>query len=126
TGGAGSQGVSEAPGALLPRRLPRLLPAGASELRAQVGTQAASAATVDTVLLRGLVSRLALHSADGGTALLQNADGRRQVAQVELPGAGAATVRSYDAAGRLQAVTSSTGPVVDAPVAPGGFTVVTR
>ena len=126
TGGAGAQGVSEAPGALLPRTLPRLLPSGASELRAQLGAEAASAATVDAVLLRGLVSRLVLHGAEGGTALLQNADGRRQVAQVDLPGTGAATVRSYDAAGRLQSVTTSTGPVVDAPVAPGGFTVVTR
>jgi hypothetical protein len=126
TGGAGAQGVSEAPGALLPRTLPRRLPADASELRAQVGAQAASAATVDTVLLRGLVSRLVLHGSDGGTALLQNADGRRQVAQVELPGSGAATMRCYDAAGRLQQATTSTGPVVDAPVAPGGFTVVTR
>ncbi len=126
TGGAGAQGVSEAPGALLPRTLPRLLPSGASELGARVGGRAASAATVDAVLLRRLVSRLVLHGAEGGTALLQNADRRQRVAQVDLPGSGVATVRSYDAAGRLQAVTSSTGQVVDAPVRPGGFTVVTR
>jgi hypothetical protein len=126
TGGAGAQGVSEAPGALLPRALPRLLPSGVSELRAQVRAQAASAAKVDAVLLRGLVSRLVLHGADGGTALLQNADGRPRVAQVGLPGTGVATVRSYDAAGRLQQATTATGPVVDAQVTPGGFTVVTR
>jgi hypothetical protein len=126
TGEGGAQGVSEAPGALLPRTLPGLLPSGASELRAQVRAQSASAAKVDAVLLRGLVSRLVLHGADGGTALLQNADGRPQVAQVGLPGSGAATVRSYDSAGRLQQVTTATGPVVDARVTPGGFTVVTR
>jgi hypothetical protein len=126
TGGAGAQGVSEAPGALLPRTLPRLLPPGASELRALVRAPVSSAARLDALVLRGLVTRLVLHGRDGGTALLQNADRRRQVAQVDLPGGGAATVRSYDAAGRLQASTTSTGPVVDAAVAPGGFTVVTR
>ncbi len=122
-GAGGPQGVSPAPGALLPVTLPGELPAGAVRLTA-TGTGGPGA--LDALLVQPEVSRLVTGSAAGGTALLASAARTARTVAVTVPGTGPATVTVYDAAGRRSAVRTATGGSVSAQVLPGGYTVVTR
>jgi hypothetical protein len=107
----GPQGVSAAPGALLPITLPGLLPAQATTLTA-TGAATTLAPAVDALLLLPMVSSLRL----GRGLLLASVDVHAR--SVDLPTA--ATSYSYDSTGRLRS--RRTG--VRAVVLPGGFTVV--
>jgi hypothetical protein len=108
-GKIGAQGVSAAPGALLPITLHGVLPAGATRFAA---VAAGPSVQIDAVLLLPLVSSLRL----GSGLLLVNVDAH--VRTVDL--SAAATAYSYDSVGRLQSRRSTARPVV----LPGGFTVV--
>ena len=107
----GPQGVSAAPGALLPITLPGLLPAQATTLTA-IGAAGTSAPAIDAVLLLPMVSSLRL----GRGSLFASVDAHART--VNLPASG--TSYSYDSTGRLRS--RRTG--VRAVVLPGGFTVV--
>ncbi|QNE23192.1 hypothetical protein F1D05_27725 [Kribbella qitaiheensis] len=108
-GKVGPQGISAAPGALLPITLKGVLPAGATSF-----TSIASGPSVqiDAVLLLPLISSLRL----GRGLLLTSVDAHTR--SVSLPMA--ATSYSYDSTGRLRSRQSTARAVV----LPGGFTVV--
>ena len=116
-GDAGPQGTSPAPGALLPVTLPTPLPPGATTLTARF---AGGESAVDAVLLRPEVSQVVF----GHAALLQSAATGPRVRTVDVPTTGRVTALSYDGRGRLLDRAALTGPVVRAPVAAGGFTVL--
>lgn len=111
----GPQGVSPAPGALLPVTLPGLLSPGTTAVTARFTGESA----VDGLLLRPEVSQVVF----GNTALLQNAANGPRVRPVTVS-AGRVTVSSYDGLGRPTHRTTRTGPVVQAPVVEGGYTVL--
>lgn len=124
-GNVGAQGITGAPGALLPVPVPRVLPAGASALTVRASGTGAPA-RLDALLVQPLVSRVVLAGRNGGTALLRSTASAVMQARVAVPGSGRATVRSYDAAGRLRAVRHASGATLRVAVLPGGFTVATR
>lgn len=126
TGAGGPQGVTEAAGALLPVTLRGELPSGAIELRSTARPGGNAPAKVDTILLRPRVARLVLEGDDSGAALLHSAARRTTTVEVELPGSGPATIRSYDSRGHQRGQTMMTGDIVAAPVLAGGFTLVSR
>ncbi|MEV6413050.1 hypothetical protein [Kribbella sp. NPDC051718] len=116
-GTAGPQGVSAAPGALLPRTLPRYVPA--------TGTLTATASgsttlRVDAILLLPLISRLQLASA----ILLTSVDTHPRSHAVTAGTARRSTVSAYDKSGALKTRFTTTTQTFDVPVQPGGFTVI--
>ena len=114
-GGGGAQGVSAAPGALLPVAVPGYLPAGATELTA---TGVRGHGDLDALLLTPLVSTLVTERA----VLLSSVAGTSRRMIIDVPGAEPAVARSYDVRGRLTGVAGGRGPfTVDVPA--GGFTV---
>lgn len=127
-GGAGEQGVTAVPGALEMLTLPRILPGEAGRLTVSVQGPDRTDARVDAVVLQPLVEHLVL-SGDGGRhgrALLRSFADDRRTATVTVPGDYPATIEAYDATGRLVERGRATETEVQAPVAPGGFTVVRR
>ena len=119
--GVGAQGITAVPGALLPQTLP--VPIGAA---ATTVTARATSGTVqlDAVIVRPLVSRLLLRGVSASTELVHS------TSVLPLPtSVGAAdvraTVRSYDAAGRLVQSRTIMG-VATIVLRGGGFAVVTR
>lgn len=116
-GTGGPQGVSAAPGALLPRTLPTYLPPN--------GTLTATASgpttlRVDAILLLPLISRLQLSSA----ILLTSVDTHPRSHAVTVGGTGRSTVSAYDRSGALKTRFTTTARTFNAPVQPGGFTVI--
>jgi hypothetical protein len=121
-GGGGAQGVSEAPGALLPIVLPRDLPAGATGLTA---TTTRGTGQLDALLLTPLVSTLIAGGDGHGLALLNSvADAPRQLT-ITVPGTGPTVASSYDSHGRLTGVVVGQSPIT-VPVPAGGFAVALR
>jgi hypothetical protein len=108
-GAGGAQGISAAPGALLPITLARPLPAGADRLTV---SSSGDDVRVDAVLLIPQVSSLRL----GDTWLLVNLDNHPRTAPVH-----GGVASSYTSSGVLRSKRPATGRVE---VAPGGFTVV--
>jgi hypothetical protein len=117
SGRVGPQGNSPAPGALLPVTLPTPLSPTASTITARFSGGSSS---VDALLLRPEVTQVVFDH----VALLQSAATGQRTRPVTLPGTAKATILSYDGRGRLLARETVTGRTVDAPVAPGGFTVL--
>ena len=114
-GGGGAQGVSAAPGALLPVTVPRYLPAGATELTA---TGVRGSGDLDALLLTPLVSTLVTQR----VVLLSSVADTSLRLTIDVPGAGPAIARSYDLRGRPTGVAGGRGAfTVDVPA--GGFTV---
>ena len=125
TGSVGEQGVTEAPGAILPTTLRRTVDPAATSVTATLTRRGGPEARLDAILLKPLVSRLVLDGPDGGTVLLHSADERRTTAVVDAPGDDAVVVMVHDASGRLvERVEGGAGEVTVA-VLPSGFTVVT-
>jgi hypothetical protein len=114
-GSGGAQGVSPAPGALLPVTLSATLPAGGDSFAA---TTSGGVSTVDAVLLRPEVSQVVYNRA----ALLQNAASGPRMRTVTV--AGRATVQTFDGTGHEVSRTVATGPEIEVRVAAGGFTLV--
>lgn len=108
-GKVGAQGVSAAPGALLPITLKGVLPAGATTF---TSTATGPSVQIDAVLLLPMISSLRL----GRGLLLASVDAHTR--SVNLPAA--APSYSYDSSGRLHSRQSTARAVV----LPVGFTVV--
>ena len=126
TGGVGEQGITPAPGALLPLLLRRELPAGDTQVRTSAHRGSGSVAKLDSLLLRPVVSQLVLEVAGGGQALLQNAHRKDRMVEVSLPGSGPVSVRVYDERGRLVSHRTKSGATIDVRVAGHGFAVLRR
>jgi hypothetical protein len=126
SGDIGAQGVSPAPGALLPVTLPRTLSRKAAVLRVATSSTNGDEARLDAVMLEPLVSRLVLPGDDHSTTLLRSADSRTTQAVVRHPGRGRAVVEVYDASARLLSRSTSPARTLHVTVAPGGFTIVMR
>ncbi len=124
-GGAGPQGVTTVPGYLDVGRRPTSgpIPAGNTTITAAyVGD--GRTARLDGVLLQPELEWVTLGGSGGGQALLRSyASGPRH--QVVNLGSGPVTAHSYDAQGRPLGTTTGGQGHVDAPVAAGGFTIVT-
>ncbi|HTZ42614.1 MAG TPA: hypothetical protein VMB79_02035 [Jatrophihabitans sp.] len=121
-GGGGSQGVSAAPGALLPVTVESPVPAEATAVSA---TTSGGSGALDALLLTPLVSRLVTSGGGHGLALLSSvADTARQVT-VRVPGAGTTTATGYDRYGRpWSTATGQDSVTVEVP--PGGFAIARR
>ncbi len=124
-GSGGAQGVTEAPGALLPTTLRGVLPGDGTEVTATAGRRASEPARVDALLLKPLVSRLVLDGPDGGTVLLHSAADSTRTVTVDAPGAGPVVVEVHDATGELVRRSEAGPGAVTVRVLPGGFTLVT-
>jgi hypothetical protein len=126
-GGAGPQGVTATPGYLTVGTSPKAPAAAAGPatlLSAYSG--AGPLARLDAVLVQPEVEWLVLGGPSGGQALLRSFAHGARTQPITLPGAGPTTARAYDQRGALVAVVASGSGTVPAPVAPGGFTLVTR
>jgi hypothetical protein len=122
-GGGGPQGISPAPGALLPVTLPGILPAAATQLTAS--TQGGTG-QLDALLLTPLIAVLVTSGHGHSVALLNSEAGTPGARTITLPGTGRAVAWSYDRQGRPWRVTVSTTPAITVPVPPGGFAIVLR
>jgi hypothetical protein len=121
-GGGGAQGVSAAPGALLPVAVPRYLPAGATELTA---TSLRGSGQLDALLLTPLVSTVVTQGNGSGVVLLSSVADTSRRLTIDVPGSGRTVARGYDDHGRPAGVVVGRGPVtVDVPA--GGFVVAVR
>ncbi|MGD0608626.1 MAG: hypothetical protein ABSA53_34190 [Streptosporangiaceae bacterium] len=122
-GGGGAQGISPAPGALLPVTLPGILPANATQLTSSTldGT-----GQLDAIQLTPLIAVL-MTTGDGRSVALLNSEARTPGTRtLSLPGTGPAVATSYDSRGRPWRVTISTNPAITVPVPAGGFAIVLR
>ena len=116
-GAGGPQGISAAPGALLPVTLSGSLPSGATQLDA---VSSGGPNRVDAVLLIPLISTLRLATA----TLLASVDSHPRTHQVEVGTTSRHVVSTYDRSGKLRSRTTTHASTVKAPVLPGGFTVI--
>ena len=126
SGDIGAQGVSAAPGALLPVTLQVSLPAGATSVTATTEASGGDTARLDAVMIEPLVSRYVLGGGEHGTAVLRSASGSTERTIVALPGVGQARFYAYDGTGRLVSEGSSRSSAVPVIVRAGGFTIVRR
>jgi hypothetical protein len=126
SGDIGAQGVSAAPGALLPVTLQVTLPAGATSITATTTASGGDTARLDALMLEPLVSRYVLGGGDHGTAVLRSASLTSEHADVALPGNGPARFYAYDGTGTLVGQGTSGAPTVPVTVSAGGFTIVRR
>ena len=126
SGDVGAQGVSSAPGALLPVTLQVTLPAGATSITATTKASGGDTARVDALMLEPLVSRYVLGGDVHGTAVLRSASRVTEHATVAIPGTGTARIYAYNGSGRLVAQASSSAGTVPVDVPAGGFTIVRR
>ncbi|MDT7655228.1 MAG: hypothetical protein QOI36_6643, partial [Pseudonocardiales bacterium] len=124
-GAGGAQGISAAPGALLPVTVAGLLPAGETRLSVVAGPTDQNL-RVDGVVLIPVVSRLQLSGPSSTAVLLTSVDQHPRAVQVTLPTAGKAVANTYDRFAVLQAQHSSKVSTVTATVLPGGFTTITQ
>ena len=115
------QGISPVPGVLLPRTLQQTLPATSASVSARVVT---GTVTLDALIVRPALSRLALEGTGGATELVHSAAKLPQEAEVGWDGV-ASTARVYDDRGVLvsEQELSGVGTVL---IPSGGFAVVTR
>jgi hypothetical protein len=116
---AGAQGITAAPGVLLPQ--PTLLPVKGGQVTV---TGVSGEVALDAVIVRPLLSRLVLEGSGSSTELVHSTEVVPQRATVGTTGA-AATMRSYDRDGELveERAISGTAKVT---VRAGGFVTVTR
>jgi hypothetical protein len=122
-GGGGDQGVSPAPGALLPVTLRNTLPGAAVRLTSS--TQG-GAGQLDAILLTPLLAVL-ITTGDGHSVALINSEADTQLSRtLQLPGTGRLVATSYDDHGRLWRVTISTASTITVLVPSGGFAIVQR
>ncbi|TFC92303.1 hypothetical protein [Cryobacterium sp. TMT4-31] len=95
-GGAGEQGVTEAPGQLLPLPLANTLPGKASEV---VGTTDASV-QLDALLIQPLISTVAVTGPDGYSTLFVSADVADTKRRIDVPRGQQLVQQAFDAAGQ--------------------------
>ena len=95
-GGAGEQGVTEAPGQLLPLPLTSTLPAQATQI---VGTTDA-AAQVDALLIQPLISTVAVTGPAGDSTLFVSADVSDTQRRIDVPRGQQLVQQAFDATGQ--------------------------
>ena len=123
-GGAGAQGITDAPGILFPFALKRALPAPAA---AVVGTTDGDVA-LDALLVQPQLSTVSVAGTGGQSTLYVSAATGRSERKVNLPAGFRVSQEAFDASGRPVAAgprqneADRSGRVA---VAPGGFTWVT-
>lgn len=121
-GGGGAQGVSPAPGALLPIAVERPLSPNATSLTA---TTAGGSGQLDAVQLTPLLSSLITSGTGSGIALINSVASTERAMTVHVPGSGPTTATSYDSSGRAyRTVVGSDSVTVVVP--PGGFAIASR
>lgn len=127
-GGAGPQGVTSTRGYRAVGRVvtDREVMAGETHVVARYVGSGPRPARLDAVMVQPRVEWLLLGGEDAGQGLLRSFSTTRQMRTVTLMGRGPITAVAYDKRGRQIASVSNGGPSVRAPVAPGGFTIVTR
>ncbi|MCU1446118.1 hypothetical protein [Cryobacterium sp.] len=122
-GGAGEQGITEAPGQLLPLRLENTLPGKAT----QVVGSTDGPAQIDALLLQPLISTVAVTGPDGDSTLYVSADVADTQRRIDVPRGQKLVQQAFDATGQPVAVPSKgqgdahSGKVF---IAAGGFTQV--
>jgi hypothetical protein len=122
-GGAGAQGITDAPGRLFPFALERTLPAGTTPV---VGTSD-GAASLDALLIQPLISSVAVTGPGGDSTLYVSATNETSTRQIDVPRGFVLQQRAFDsngkpvAAGRDSSAANHSGRVT---IAAGGFTVV--
>ncbi len=119
-GGGGAQGVSPAPGALLPGALRRAVGPSAQDLTA-ITTRGTG--RLDALLVTPVVSALVADGDGHSVALLANGSDRTATRTLTLPRA-RTVVQAYDRHGRLSAVSTTAGGMVRVAVPAGGFAIV--
>jgi hypothetical protein len=121
-GGAGAQGITDAPGKLFPFSLTSTLPAGAT---AVVGASDGEAA-LDALLIQPLISTVAVTGPAGDSTLYVSAATVSSVRTVAVPKGFMLEQHAFDSSGRPVA---APGDAADragrVTIAAGGFTVVT-
>jgi hypothetical protein len=122
-GAGGPQGVSAAPGALLPVTVAGLLPAGGTSLSVTAGPTS-QPLRVDGVLLVPVVSRLQLSGSGTAATLLASVDQHPRSVKLQLPTSGRSVASSYDRYGVLRNKRVANGSTITAEVLAGGFTLV--
>ena len=121
-GGGGKQGVSAAPGALLPITVPGYLPGTATALST---TTLGGPGQLDALFVTPLVATLTMRGDGHGSALLNSVARTPRQATVAVPGTGLTVATSYDRWGRPAGVASGTDSVT-VTVPPGGFAIALR
>lgn len=119
-GGAGAQGITEAPGILFPFALKRALPAGAP---AVVGSTDGDVA-LDALLIQPQLSTVAVDGPGGQATLYVSAATSTTVNPVQVPAGFALEQRQYDSTGKLLPGNGNDARSGNVTVAPGGFTLV--
>jgi hypothetical protein len=122
-GGAGAQGITEAPGQLLPLPLPETLAGKATRV---VGTTD-GAAQIDALLLQPLISTVAVTGPAGDSTLYASADTADETRRIDVPRGQQLVQQAFDATGQPVDVPGAgkgaarSGKVF---IAAGGFTQV--
>jgi hypothetical protein len=120
-GGAAPQGITDAPGKLLPFSLARPLPAGADVVVAT----STGAAALDALLIQPLLSSVVVSGSGGELTMYVSASPHSTTRTVDVPRGFVLEQRAFDSSGRPLAVPrdrSSVGPGNQVTVAAGGFT----
>jgi hypothetical protein len=125
-GGAGDRGITPMPG---------YLDIGSTQTRTSVGpgrttlevrgiTAQRRQAALDAVYVLPSVEWLVLSGPNGGQALLRSFADGETTRSISLPGASGLLAVAYDTSGHEVARVTVDGDRIDAPVDPGGFTIV--
>lgn len=126
-GGAGDKGVTPQPGYPDVVTLDKPVNATQRQLTIDIGYagQAGHEIRLDGVLVQPAVEWHVAGDTNAAQALLRSFSHSWETRPVSLPDDGPVTARAYDTAGRLVRTAYGRSGSVDAPVPPGGFTVVT-
>lgn len=121
-GTVGAQGNAPSPTQLQPVALDGPVPTGPATITA---VTVGGTGNLDALLVVPLVSRLCLAGNGSTTWLLSSVSTQVRYQRVDLPGTGPLVVRTYDRNGRAVRPIGRR-PTGGVPVAPGGFTIVSR
>jgi hypothetical protein len=126
-GGAGPQGVTPRPGYHDVVTLDQPVDATQRRLTVDIAYsgEAGHEIRLDAVLVQPVVEWHVAGEADAAQALLRSFSRGWEAREVSLPGDGPVTARAYDTSGRLVRTAVGRSGTIDAPVPPGGFTLVT-
>lgn len=122
-GGAGTQGITDAPGKLSPLSLQLTLPAGATSV---VGTTN-GAASVDALLIQPLISTVTVTGPAGDSTLYISSATATSTRTIDVPKGFVLQQRVFDSRGRPFAVAGDrivSGHSSRVTIAAGGFTLV--
>lgn len=122
-GGAGAQGITDAPGILFPFTLRRALAAGLTSVTASPDGDAA----LDALLVQPLISTVTVSGSGGDSTLYVSAAKSTTVLEPPVPEGFVLVQRQYDSTGQpVQGSKDDAGTSAGrVTVAPGGFTMVT-